>query len=202
MQNNIIYQQETLVAIGNTIKNNRQDVIRLLSKNGAIIPSDISNESLLACVLTSMVNSSVFANEFKQLVYLSSNNSLNYVDEMNTDYPEDFFNGDGEKYVGFLKDYFTPEVKKSLLDTGFKILTDKLEGTLNKKEREQMIKATIAETERLQAATALKEKERLDKEKKAENQRKVIIPIVIVSSVLVLGVVGLLIYKNMQKNKV
>jgi hypothetical protein len=198
MSSNLQAQEETMKAIGEVVYTNRQKVINLLAKNGAMIPSDISDEDLLACVYASISNSAVFSNEFKQLVKSSYNENLNYVDENNTDYPEDFFNGDGDKYVGFLKDYFTPDVKKGLLDTGFKILTDKLESSVNKKEREQAIRATVAETARLQAETELKAKRALALQQK-ENNKKIIIPIVIISSIVVLGVVGLLVYKSMKK---
>jgi hypothetical protein len=77
-------------------------------------------------------------------------------------------------------------------------LTDKLEGTVNKKEREQAIRATVAETARLQAETELKAKQALALQQK-ENNKKIIIPIVIISSIVVLGVVGLLVYKSMKK---
>lgn len=198
MSSHLQAQEETMKAIGEVVYTNRQNVINLLAKNGAIIPSDISDEDLLACVYASIANSVVFSNEFQQMVKSSYNANLNYVDENNTDYPEDFFNNDGEGRKGFLREYFTADVTKGLLDTGFKILTDKLEGAVNKKEREQAIKATAAETARLQAAAQLKEREALALQQQ-QNNKKIIIPLVIIGSIVVLGVVGLLVYKSMKK---
>lgn len=191
MSLNMYAQDETLKAIGQTIYSNRQKVLNLLAKNGAVIPSNATDEQLLACVYASIANSANFTKEFKELVKSSYSENLNYVDENNTDYPEDFFNFN-------LGEYFTPETTKGLLDTGFKILTDKIEGTVNKKEREQAIKATVAETARLQAETQLKEKQALALQQQQQN-KKIIIPIIIIGSIVVLGVVGLLVYKSMKK---
>lgn len=191
MSLNMHAQDETLKAIGQTIYSNRQKVLNLLAKNGAVIPSNATDEQLLACVYASIANSANFTKEFKELVKSSYSENLNYVDENNTDYPEDFFNFS-------LGEYFTPETTKGLLDTGFKILTDKIEGTVNKKEREQAIKATVAETARLQAEAQLKERQALALQQQ-QNNKKIIVPIVIIGSIVVLGVVGLLVYKSMKK---
>lgn len=195
----------------------RAALISVLRKNGVSVVGTDNNEVIYTAIYTALANSRTFRNDLKKVVY-------NYLKA-----DEEFANGTGvegllsqvydpktqdfkpevkermakegkeynpqtgkwqKKRSGFLSGIFSRENAAALSNFAIGIVTNKLTEKANRQQIDQGIQYQVARTEAS------------EKKKQEEQQRaKWVIPVVIVSGVVVLSIIGYLVYRNMKSKK-
>ena len=167
----------------------RQDVLRLLAKNGVVLQPNMTSDEVLTAVYTAMPRSKAFRQDLYNLAVQQRDVFTNYVEG-------DFMNQSGKE-----KKELTEEEKKKkaelwdkLLNTGFTAVNTFLTAQANKGSEKRAIEYSVAQT---QASYAKTQEEEARKQALAE-RNKWLVPLAVIVG---LGIVGVGAYYLLRKKK-
>jgi hypothetical protein len=189
-------------------KDGREALISILRKNGVSIVETDNNEIIYTAIYTALANSRTFRNDLKKAVFnylkadeefsnfISPTLGASLVDPTTGQLklsPEAQARLDAQNKKGrggFLSGIFSKENAAALSNFAIGVVTNKLSEKANRKQIEEGIKYQVARTEAS------------DKKAQEEKARaKWVIPVVVISGVVVLSIIGYFVYKNMKSKK-
>ena len=186
----------------------RSALVKALAKNGVEISESDDNELLYTSIYTALATSKNFRSDLKKAVfgYLNEDqfnnfmgnwqiNALGQVVDLKTGQVREDVRrttglGDKKGKGGFWAGLFSKENASALTNYAINIVGNKLSEKANQKQIQDGIDYQVARTEAL-------EKERLAQ----EQRKKWIVPVVVVSGIVVVSVIGYLVYRNMKAKK-
>lgn len=212
MENN---EQYIVQAIAEIAQKDRSVLVRILNKNGAAVTVKTPDDELFTAVYASLAKSKPFAADLKKAIRdfagrkqgysnadasstlmlgnLSSGSSTSSGDggrSTTTNTTTQTGGGGGTKsgFGTFLSNIFTPDRIGSILDTGVGALSNKLTSKADQASLQQGIQYQVAQT---QAAA--------QQQKLAEERNKWIIPVIVVTGLVIIGVTAYFVIKKTKK---
>lgn len=214
MENN---EQYIVQAIAEIAQKDRSVLVRILNKNGAAVTVKTPDDELFTAVYASLAKSKPFAADLKKAIKdfglrtnkqgysnldastlllsnLSSGSSTSSGDAgrstTTTTTTTQTGGGGGTKsgFGTFLSNIFTPDRIGSILDTGVGALSNKLTSKADQASLQQGIQYQVAQT---QAAA--------QQQKLAEERNKWIIPVIVVTGLVIIGVTAYFVIKKTKK---
>ncbi len=213
MENN---EQYIVQAIAEIAQKDRSVLVKILNKNGVAVTVKTPDDELFTSVYASLAKSKPFAADLKKAIKdfglrtkqgysnvdassalllsnLSSGSSTSSGDggrSTTTNTTTQTGGGGGTKsgFGTFLSNIFTPDRIGSILDTGVGALSNKLTSKADQASLQQGIQYQVAQT---QAAA--------QQQKLAEERNKWIIPVIVVTGLVIIGVTAYFVIKKTKK---